>query len=223
MALTVPKDRSLERLQPEFADKVRQMMNLLQQRDPSRKWAIYESYRPPRDSGGHTAVSKTNPAVNPSLHGYGAAVDVLPFGRWGGAWNSGKWEGWDVLLQAAQDVGLDAPLDGKRSEFVDRAHVQVPRSQLVRWLQSDLGVSVDGIWGPETDAAARAAAKNAGLQWREPTPTMGAKIHPKTYNQLRRRISPGLDNVVDATRGAVVVAGIFIAYQAARWVWQRFG
>jgi hypothetical protein len=170
--------KSLDSLQPEFRAKVEHMLALLA--GSKYNWQIFEARRPITSSCGvaNPAISKTDPCVNPTKHAYGAAVDVLPNGSWNGPWKSAAWPGWSELRAAAHQAGLENDIAW------DRTHVEVPRSDLVRWLQSDLAVTVDGKWGPETDAAARARAAELNVEWATPIPK-SPPINWVTYQAIR--------------------------------------
>ena len=170
--------KSLESLQPEFRVKVERLLAVLS--GSKWNWQIFEARRPISTSCGiaNPAISKTDPCVNPSKHAYGAAIDILPNGSWNGPWRKASHPAWDELRAAAHQVGLDNDIED------DRTHVEVPRSDLVRWLQADLGVPVDGIWGPRTDQAARARAAQLGVPWAKPVPKT-PPINWVTYQAIR--------------------------------------
>jgi len=170
--------KSLSSLQPEFRAKVQQLLLLLS--DSQYDWQIFEARRPITTSCGvaNPLISKTDPCVNPTKHAYGAAVDILPSGSWGGPWKSAKWPGWSELRAAAKQAGLENDIPW------DRAHVEVPRSDIIRWLQADLGVTVDGKWGPATDQAARARADELRIPWATPVPK-NPPINWVTYQAIR--------------------------------------
>lgn len=180
------RDRSLDSLQPEFRSKVVEMLDNLKSTSEI-DWQVFETWRPVSTKCGivNPATSKTDPCENPTKHGYGAAVDIVPNGTWGPKgtpWRKASWPQWDELRAAAHSVGLDNDISW------DRPHVEVSRKQIVIWLQEDLGVKADGIWGPNTDKAAKEMAAQLDIEWKEPVPSKGAKINPVTYRELRARI-----------------------------------
>ena len=166
----------LDKLNPIFRTKVEAMMALLV---GSRwHWSVFESWRPPVSKHKKSKFSMTNPFVNPSKHGAGWAVDMLPFGSWNGEWKHASHPAWDELREAAHAVGLSNDIKW------DRAHVDVSRDTIIREMQKLLGVDVDGKWGRKTSSAAKQIAESANIPWMKPVPRRYAKIHPTTYRRL---------------------------------------
>lgn len=193
--------KDLDRLQPEFRAKVDQLMAALS--GSPHKWRVFETLRPASSKCGvaNAATSKTDPCVNPTRHAYGAAVDIVPHGHWSGPWKKASWPGWAELRKAAHAVGLDNDIAW------DRPHVEVKRSQIAKWLQQDLGVTADGIWGPQSEQAAKAKAAELGIQWRQPIPQTTPRVHWQTYNELR-------DAMRGNFTGKAIVGGSFVAILA---------
>lgn len=183
---------SLDALQPELRPLAAALMSELA--GSSHDWQVFETWRPASKKCGvaNAAVSKTDPCKNPTLHSYGAALDVVPHGKWGGAWNKASWLGWAELRAAAHKVGLSNDMGWDRPHCVigpPHKNDALARRTCVRWLQKDLGLTQDGSWGPATDAAAKAAASKHGIEWAAPVPTGSLKINPETYVALRDAIS----------------------------------
>ena len=170
------RDKSLDKLNPIFRTKVEAMMALL--KGSCWHWTIFESWRPPATKHKKSKFSMTNPFVNPSKHGAGWAVDVLPFGNWNGPWKHASHPSWDELREAAHAVGLSNDIKW------DRAHVDVSRDTIIREMQKLLCTTVDGKWGRKTTAAAMRWAKYHDVEWMKPVPRRYAKIHPTTYRRL---------------------------------------
>lgn len=169
----------LDRLHPVMREKVEAMMADLA--GSPHDWQIYETWRKPATKKADGKTSKTDPAKNPSRHGYGAAVDVVPHGTWGPKgtpWRKASWPGWAELRKAANANGLDNEISW------DRPHVEVKRSEITRWLQTAIGVPADGKYGPQTDTAAKVFAEANGIEWRQPVPTASPRVHPTTYNEI---------------------------------------
>tara|TARA_R110002126_G_scaffold66342_1_gene168774 strand:- start:213 stop:881 length:669 start_codon:yes stop_codon:yes gene_type:complete len=218
-------DKSLASLQPEFRPRIVELMQLL--KGSPHDWKIYNTGRfmdePVLPCGvKNPAISKTNPCKNPTKHSYGFAADIVPHGNWGGPWKSGGWYGWAELREKAESIGLVNDLDW------DRAHVTVPRSEVTMWLQRDLGVADDGIWGPNTGAAAKAKADELGVTWysalRYPDGELsngtGLPLNPGinwvTYVELRKRMA-------SRSGGLAVTAGVFFLVVALAVYWSRKG
>ena len=202
--------KDLDRLQPEFRERVECVMAQL--KGSSHDWQVYETWRQPKQKHVVSSVSKTNPFKNPSRHGYGGAVDIVPHGHWGGPWKKASWPGWDELRAAAHKCGLQNEITW------DRPHVEATRAQITAWLQDSLGIEADGKWGPNTEKAAKAAAKDYGIIWRDPVPTASPRVHPTTYNELRAAL--GSSRV--ATGGGIVLASI-AAVAGLAWYLYRKG
>ena len=132
------KISTLMALQPEFRAKIQELMAKLAQIEKAVEYnfKVYESLRKIPDECGlaNPSVSKADPCKNPSKHAYGGAVDIVPHGTWEGPWRKASWEGWNALRTAAHEVGLDNDISW------DRPHVDVSRSEIIKWLQKDLGL-----------------------------------------------------------------------------------
>ena len=73
------------------------------------------------------------------------------------------------------------------------------RAWLTKWLQKDLGLAEDGVWGPATDAAVKQKAKELNVQWKSPVPTNSPRINWHTYNELRCEIRKSNATAAPAT------------------------
>jgi hypothetical protein len=205
------RDKSLESLNPEFRAKVKNMMASLA--GSPMNWQVFETWRPPATTYKKSSVSKSNPLTNPSKHGYGWAVDVVPNGTWKGAPKNGPagTTPWDELRKAAHAAGLDNDIKW------DRPHVEESRREMVKALQRKLGIKADGVWGSGTTKAAKSRAKQLGIMWRTPVPTGATKVHPTTYRELyaSKTLGGTNENATDTgmmVAAAVVVAGVVYYY-----------
>jgi len=205
--------KSLASLQPEFRAPLERVMARLA--GSKHSWQIYETHRPTSSKCGIAGpTSKADPCVNPTKHAYGAAADIVPHGTWGppsAPWRKASWPGWTELRNAAHAEGLDNDIKW------DRPHVEVSRATMIKWLQSDLGVDVDGKWGPLTDAAARKAAQDHGVQWHTPEAKVGPRMHWRTYRQLREELADG------RIAGGSIVGGAVVAVVLVALVLVRKG
>jgi hypothetical protein len=202
--------KDLDRLHPAMKAKVEAMMDDLS--SSPHNWRVYETWRKPATKKSTSSTSQTDPNKNPSRHGYGAAVDVVPNGTWGPKgtpWRKASWPGWAELRKAAHKAGLDNDISW------DRPHVEVKRTQITKWLQQAIGVKDDGKYGPATDTAAKVFAQSHGIEWLHPVPTASPKVHPTTYNEIM--------NASDKTwQGAGIAGGsvALVAAIAAWWIWR---
>lgn len=206
----MPRITTVDELHPWFRAKVVAMMADLS--TSPHDWQIFETLRPIGDSPkcGTSSTSKANPCINPTRHAYGAAVDVVPHGTWGpkGApWRKASWPGWDELREAAKDHGLSNDISW------DRPHVETSRANITRWLQSALGITVDGKWGPQSHLAAKTFAMANGIPWREPIPKTSPRVHPATYRQIVASGKWSNDEVF----GAGIAGGAAVAAAFGAW------
>lgn len=97
--------------------------------------------------------SKADGVNKLSLHQFSPAlacdVAVLRDNKYVPSVSDPAWQRWG---QCAQTEGLEWG-GAWRKWLVDGPHVQVPESQRIRLIQEKVGAPVDGIWGPNTEAA----------------------------------------------------------------------
>lgn len=110
--------------------------------------------------------SKADGVKKLSLHQFSpsvaADVAVTRGGKYVASASDAAWRRWGT---AAEATGLE--WGGRWRGLVDCPHVQVPLAQRARLVQRAVGVTVDGDWGPKTQAAVALALP--GLQLRPGT------------------------------------------------------
>jgi hypothetical protein len=78
-----------------------------------------------------------------------ADVAVIRNGKYVSSLSDPAWQRWGTCAQAQ---GLEWGGAWKKW-LVDGPHVQVPEMQRIRLIQEAVGVTADGMWGPNTEAA----------------------------------------------------------------------
>jgi peptidoglycan L-alanyl-D-glutamate endopeptidase CwlK len=151
----MPADRNIDHLYPDFAVKVRTILNegnaFLKKNHPDYTYSVVEGLRSAKYQNELYQQGRTKPGAivtqrdgykHPSNHQSGLAVDVVPFHKGQPDWNAPK-ALWDYIGHLARTHGCDWGGDWK--SFVDTPHVE---------------------WDPEDDATynkARAWLKKEGL------------------------------------------------------------
>lgn len=125
--------------------------------------------------------SKADGVTRYSLHQFApslaADVAVTRAGKYVASASDAAWQRWGTAAEAeCLEWG------GRWKGLVDCPHVQVPLSQRVRIVQRAAGVTVDGQWGPRTQAAVVLATPGlqlrAGTGWDTLTLEAWARLAP---------------------------------------------